>query len=313
MDQGAFDALTRLVASGRGTRRLTLRALSGALLIGGVGGVATRLGLGDVTAAKATKRQAKSSHKRGLRARKTHEQLQAQGRGNGKGRGKGKKGKGKGQKKPPPLPPGCEFCSECQMCQDGACVPDPALAGVPCLGSGATCSHCLNGVCTANAQRPCEDGVCARRGQCCPGEKWCEDHGSSTGFACVGESDCCPGQRKCSDGTCGTNTRCCPNEWKCLDGTCVAQGQCCTNERKCPDGSCVSAGACCSNEKLCPGGSCVAKDECCPGFIRCGDSCIDAGAYQCCGGKVCWKDSACCGTYCCPSPHRCCQGTCCFS
>ena len=295
MDQESFDDLTRSVAGGLGTRRQALRALSGALLGGGFGGVATWLSLIDETAAKAAKRPAKSRHNRGPRTEpKTHEQLQAQGRGRGKGKGKGKKGKGK--KKPPPLPPGCEFCNECQMCQDGACVTDSALAGVPCLGSGATCSHCQAGLCTANEQLPCADGLCARRGQCCPGEKWCPDHESSTGFACVGETDCCPGQRKCADGSCGSNTRCCPNEWKCLDGTCVAQSQCCTNERKCPDGSCVSSGACCPGEKLCPGASsCVGQDDCCPGQILCRGSCIDSDVYQCCGDKVCWKDSACCG------------------
>jgi hypothetical protein len=280
MDQEVFDDLTRSVASGLGTRRQALRALSGTLLRGAFGGVAVRVGLGDVTAAKATKHQAKPKRKRGPEAEgKEQGQLDAAGKGKGKGRGKGK-GKRKGRKKPPPLPPGCQACNECQMCRDGACVPDSALAGVPCLGSGATCSHCQAGVCTANEQRPCEDGFCARRGQCCPGEKYCSDPESSTGFACVGPTDCCPGQRKCSDGTCGTNTRCCPNEWKCADGTCVAQSQCCLNERKCPNGSCVSAGACCSDEKPCPDGTCVAAGATC----QCGEGKVACSGHPqgCC-------------------------------
>ena len=71
------------------------------------------------------------------------------------------------------------------MCQDGACVPDPALGGVPCDGSGAHCNYCLNGECIATEQRPCDDGFCPHRGQCCPGVKKCEDLAMPEGFVCI--------------------------------------------------------------------------------------------------------------------------------
>jgi hypothetical protein len=278
MDQEAFDDLTRSAAGGPGTRWQALRALSGALLSGGFGGVAAWLGLLDETAAKATKRRAKSRRKRGPRAEpKTHEQLHAQGRGKGKGMGKGKKGKGKGQKTPP-LPPGCQACNECQMCQDGACVPDSALAGVPCLGSGATCSHCLLGVCTANEQLPCPDGICVRRGQCCSGEKYCSDPESSTGFSCIDPNGCCPGQKTCGS-TCVSISACCPGEKRCGGGPCVSDATCCPDERQCRDGVCVAAGTCCLYERRC-GDTCIAKSQCCADQRQCGLDCIPA--HQCC-------------------------------
>src|SRR4029450_2461578 len=105
------------------------------------------------------------------RKRKGHEQPHAEGKGKRKGKKHHKPSPASPPPSPPPplppLPPGCETCNECQMCQDGTCVPDPALGGVPCQGSGPHCNYCLLGQCIATEQRPCDDGVCARRGQCC--------------------------------------------------------------------------------------------------------------------------------------------------
>lgn len=267
MDADRFDALSKTIMAGLGRRRMLAALLGGPL--------ASLLGSLE-TEARPKQRQRKGHGQ-------AHERRQDGGGASGhlaeaKRKIRGKK-RHKKPKSPPPLPPGCQNCNACQMCQDGACVPDPALGGVPCLGSGPTCSHCLNGVCTVNEQRPCDDGICVRRGTCCPGEKYCSDPESSTGFACVGQTDCCPPQRKCSDGTCGTNTRCCPNERKC-DGICYAQGECCPNERKCPGGVCVSAGACCPSETgahFCPPtpqhpqGVCCAPPFAlpCPIFVSC--------------------------------------------
>ena len=206
------------------------------------------------------------------------------------------------------------------MCKDGACVRDPALERVRCQGSGATCGYCQGGVCTPSDQRPCDDGVCPRKGQCCSGEKWCEDPESSTGFACVGETDCCPGQKKCRNGSCVTPRSCCPeapvppcsacgtvfcsngqyvceqkccaNEKPCADGTCVNKTDCCHGEKPCGNGVCVDSLSCCPNQKTCDAGICVDKDMCCPFYKKCPDgSCVKetecCGGQQRCGGMCC--------------------------
>jgi hypothetical protein len=218
MEMDRFDALTRTLSTADASRRQALRALGSLLLSGTLGGVAARLGLAEDAVARPKKRhkaKAKRHHKPQAE-RKGRERLQAAGKHH-------KKHKNKHHDKPkdpPPLPPGCQHCNECQMCQDGACVPDPDLGGVPCLESGATCSYCQSGTCTATDIPPCEDGLCARRGYCCPGEKYCPDHESPLGYACVGESDCCPGQKKCADGTCILRSGCCEQDKPQCDRAC---------------------------------------------------------------------------------------------
>jgi hypothetical protein len=188
------------------------------------------------------------------------------------------------------------------MCQGETCVPDAALDGVRCLGSGTSCGYCQGGQCAASVVPPCPDGSCPQHGQCCPGDKRCVEPESPTGYSCIWEDGCCPDQRKCAggcvykqtccpeerptcgqcgdicvngtwrcsalkpcaDGSCLAPDECCPEQWTCADGSCVAQDECCPDERRCPDGACVSEGACCPGEKLCAGGDCVAQNECCP-------------------------------------------------
>src|SRR5215212_3852748 len=234
MDQTTFDALTRSVVSEAGTRRAVVRLLAGTVL----GALTAHLSPAEGAAGKAKRHsaKAKSAHQEpGHRSPKRRGQadphqnaargVQSEGKHKGKDKGKHHKQTPQDPTPLPPLPPGCEGCNECQMCQDGACVPDSALAGVPCLGSGATCSHCLLGVCTANEQLPCPDGICVRRGQCCSGEKYCSDPESSTGFSCIDPTGCCPSQKKCSN-TCVSISACCPGEKRCGGGPCVSDATC---------------------------------------------------------------------------------------
>jgi hypothetical protein len=278
MDADRFDAFSKTVVTGFGRRRMLSTLLSGTM---------ASLLAGLETDARPKKTQSKdhgythdrhrhggaSGHHAGAK-RKAHGQPHAE---------RNRKGKKRRKKSPasplPPLPPGCQNCNECQMCQDGACVPDTSQGGVPCQGSGALCNYCLDGVCTATQQHPCDDGVCVHRGQCCPGQRKCDDLGMPEGFYCIPETNCCPGLKRC------------PN------GTCIIVEACCPGQRKCPDNSCIPAGQTCS---------------CGPGKAPCGGSCIDTSVYQCCGDKVCWVDSICCDGYCCHAGMHCCGTTCCF-
>jgi hypothetical protein len=303
MEHGHFDELTRSVAGGTETRRTVLRLLAGSVL----GGLAARLGMTEAAEAK-KKPKPKRRPKRKPPARPR-----------AAGKGKGKKGKGKGKKQPPPLPPGCQSCTECQMCLDGACVPDPVLNGVRCLGSGAACGYCQGGACAASVVPPCADGVCPPHGQCCAEDRRCPDAENDAGFACIDPATmCCPDEKRCAsgcvyrkacceedrprcgpcgdicvngtwrcsagnpcaDGSCVAQDACCPEQWTCADGTCVAQDQCCQEEKPCGAGVCVSANQCCPGEKPCAGGSCVAETACCPDQKLCDGSCI--GEAECC-------------------------------
>ena len=171
MDQEHFDDLTRTLADAGETRRAAVRLLAGGML----GSLAAWLGMADAAEAKAKPKKPKGKSRRKRKSqseRKMHGSLLAQGKGKGKRKKPTRKSPAPPPPSPlPPLPPGCESCNECQMCQDGACVPDPALGGVPCQGSGPHCNYCLNGLCIATEQRPCDDGFCVHRGQCCPGRE----------------------------------------------------------------------------------------------------------------------------------------------
>jgi hypothetical protein len=274
MDQEHFDDLTRAVGSGVRPRRQVLRALGGVLLSCAFGGVAARLGMDDVTAAKATKHQAKPKHKRRLQAKQEAPgQLRAAGKGKGRRKGKGK-GKDKHHDKRPQNPP-----------------PSPPQ---PCV------HQCPN------------NGPCVGASECCPGEKKCPDRESPTGLSCLGADDCCPDQKKCAGGCvyrqaccpeerpqCGPTEEVlcvngqyecspsCPNGRPCPDGSCVVQGECCPGERLCGGSICVAAGACCAGEQPCADGSCVAEEQCCP-ELQCGEGC-------CPDGMSCHHTGTCCG------------------
>ena len=77
----------------------------------------------------------------------------AAGRGFDQSAVAGSKKKKKGKKKPPPLPPGCRDCGDCEMCQNGACAPDPELDLVRCLESPDDRTASVTSVRTAPASR----------------------------------------------------------------------------------------------------------------------------------------------------------------
>jgi hypothetical protein len=362
MENKQFDALTRRLSEGESSRRQTLCMLGGALFSTALGAVAACIGFADDTEARAKPSHEKAKkHKHheapsqpapaGQRVAKSQTHLksggvQSEGKNKGKGKGNGK-GKGKGHK-PPSLPPGCEDCTECQMCKRGACVPDPALERVRCQGSGATCGYCQAGVCTPSEERPCQDGVCPRKGQCCPeeGTKQCIDHDLPRGFycvdknvccpdtertcasgsclprtaccpeqkrcgptLCVGQHECCPGQKQCANGACVAADTCCPEQWTCADGSCMPQDQCCPDEQRCPDGSCLSRGVCCRGQRQCNDGSCVGSDECCPSATPC-NSCQVRVCVD--GEYVCrpGPDGTNCQMFPGDAPGFCCHGQC---
>jgi hypothetical protein len=227
MDHEEFDALTRTMADGGTTRRAALRFVSGGLL----GVLAARLGLPEDAAATPKKRKRRPEPKR-------HDSLQAEG--------KRRKKRRKKPQEPPPLPPGCQQCNDCEMCQDGVCVPDVDLEGVRCQGSGAACGYCQFGQCAPSVVPPCADGVCPQREQCCSEEKRCPDRESESGWACVGKDDCCPDEKRCANG-CVDRRACCPEDRpRC--------GQC--------GEICVNGTWQCSAQKPC-GGECIPEDECC--------------------------------------------------
>jgi hypothetical protein len=307
LDIERFDGFTRHMAGTGSSRRQALRVLGAMLLLGTLNGVAAHLGLAETAAAKAKKPNAKAKQKRkNQAARKEYGPLRAAGKRKGKGKGKGKKHR---PNPPPLLPPGCQNCTECQMCQDGNCVPDPALAGVRCLGSGATCGYCQAGQCAGSAVPACPDGTCPQSGQCCSGEKRCVDPESPTGFICLGEEDCCPDQKKCAGG-CVYKQACCPEErpscgqcgeicvngtWqcsaqkKCADGSCKAQDECCPEEWTCADGSCVAQDQCCPEEKRCDDGSCISADSCCTKALPA--HCHEYQEQVCCDGDLVCRES----------------------
>ena len=195
MESYQFDLLAQTLSSSGVCRRQVARTLVGALLGGAFAGVAARLGLtGSSAKQKHTSRKHAHHPSHHPASRHRHpKDVHSQGKGK-KHHKKRKNPQSPPSSPPPPLPPGCQSCNECQMCQDGACVADPDLNGVRCLGSGASCGYCAGGQCAAASVPPCPDGTCPQAGQCCPGEQRCPDPApeSPTGFACVGWTTAAP-------------------------------------------------------------------------------------------------------------------------
>jgi hypothetical protein len=299
MDDCHFDRIVRLLAGEGETRRGVLRLLTG----GALGLLASRLGSAEDARAKKPKRKPRRRPARMRSKTKPQGSLQAEGKR------KGKKRRKKPQE-PPPLPPGCQQCNDCQMCQDGVCVPDPALEGVRCLGSGAICGYCQSGQCIASDRQPCPDGVCPQRGKCCPGERQCVDPESAPGWSCI-----------------DPETMCCPDEKRCRDD-CIPRDTCCDEDRPqcgpCEELFCNRHGhwfcsaKCCPDQKDCGGGECVAEDECCPGETRCNGACKPNPPCSFpCGEVVCEEGEPICrprqvdeGEICAGIGTVCCKGLC---
>jgi hypothetical protein len=223
MDQEEFDALTRSVASGLGSRRHALRALGGGLLSGAFAVVAVRLGLDNVIAAKAKHRPQVE--------RKAHEQLQAAGKGKHKGKGHGKHH----DKKPKECDGLVKLCQQCEkpVCIDG------------------------DWVCVSNGEKSCRDGSCALRGECCPGEGHCNQ--CEQPVCADGDWVCrTNGQKPCLDGTCIPEDACCPNAP--IPDCAECQEAVCTNgELVCrPKANCVY---CTPESQVHCGAGCCLKDN----------------------------------------------------
>jgi hypothetical protein len=232
MDQEEFDALTRSVASGLGSRRHALRALGGGLLGGALGGVATCLGSTDIVeATKAKQQRAKPKHKQQPQAeRNAHEQLQAAGKGKHKGKGHGKHH----DKKPKECDGLVKLCQQCEkpVCIDG------------------------DWVCVSNGEKSCRDGSCALRGECCPGEGHCNQ--CEQPVCADGDWVCrTNGQKPCLDGTCIPEDACCPNApipdcAECQEAVCTNGELVCRPKANCvycpPDWTVHCGEGCCSKD-----------------------------------------------------------------
>ena len=298
MDHDDFDELTRSVASGLGTRRQALRALGGALLSGTLADVAGRLGLMEVTAAKA-KQQAKPKHKRTAQAEhKAHWQRRAAGKGKGKGKNKHHPKKPQNSSPPSPCAYQCPNNGPCvgqnECCPGEKRCPDrESPTGFVCLGADDCCPD----------QKKCAGG-CIYRQACCDDDPYPLCDPSEEVLCLNGTYECAP---------------CCPNGRPCPDRSCVAQDQCCPGERSCGGSICVAAGKCCAGEQPCANGSCVAEGQCCP-ELQCGEG-------GCCpDGMSCHHGGTCCGvptggtywTCVCASGYtggcngQCCKTGCCY-
>lgn len=292
MENEQFDTLTRQLSDAGSSRRQALRALAGVFLGGALGGVAARLGLTEVAAAKAKRHVAKPKQKRRSQAeRRAQGQLQTEG-----------KRKGKKKRKKPNLKPLCAL-SDCED-RGGTCCPDQscAAAGACCPDmyrcDGGTCVDPLEACCPG--QKKCDGGACVSVDECCPGKKWCP------GDYCIPKEECCPGGipplcSECQRIVCQNGSYVCgPNPFV----------------KECPDGSCVSLDTCCPDDQPqcgqceildCENGQAVCKENrevCGPGGEPDPETCRCKYCEETCDPvtKMCHSN--------CPEGHRCEEGQC---
>jgi hypothetical protein len=227
-------------------------------------------------------------------------------------------------------PGGCpEPDAGCQMCQDGACVTDPALEGVSC--GSELCHVCQGGRCVAAGEQEfCGDcGVC-QAGACVPASaqecgmcRLCVDgfcteaeDGVDCPTAAGGAGTCCNGscEEPCTNGCLANPDEGClctrPPAGLTYCPLSATQSDKCVNLQTDPT-NCGSCGTAC-NPVACSGGQCVTCDEpgalcgipghfgCCPS----GYSCAGAlgGNLTCCkvpitGDCVCVADSIPCDEF----------------
>jgi hypothetical protein len=232
MDHRQFDAVTRDLAGGVGSRRAAARLLAaGALSV-----LAGRFGA-TVGRAKQKSRAERQSHGRlqheGKHKRKHQKHHQSQP---------------EPQPQPQPSPQGCSAA-----CTDsgGRCC-----AGGSCAPPGSCCPD----------QRRCDDGSCIARDQCCPGKKPCTDR------SCVAIDQCCPNEPApvcgtCETATCQLGVMGCAPVTQCDHGrsvnpqTCechcpsghqiLLNGDCCPNNLACVRDPSGHATICCSDDTIC--------------------------------------------------------------
>jgi hypothetical protein len=214
MDHEHFDALTRSLGGGAGTRRALL-----GLLAGGALGAFGRFSLAAVVEAK--------PHRKGKNRGKD--------KGKDKGKGKGPKGDCPATKKWCPghgcvvkelCCPGQRLCGDGKCIGQGRCCPDERKCRHGCIPSDSCCGD----------ERPCDGGGCAPLNGCCPNEKDCEG-------MCIPKTECCeaePGPGPlcdhCHEPGCANGKQVCqpkpppPCSWaetfNCATGKCECKGSC---------------------------------------------------------------------------------------
>ncbi|MBR57225.1 MAG: hypothetical protein CMH54_04120 [Myxococcales bacterium] len=183
---------------------------------------------------------------------------------------------------------GCDDCTPAQICENGACIPDPECDGLTWEGC------CDNGVLLW-----CEDGDhkewnCGNPNNC----GWAEDEGyylcnhqgeGPPEFPMECSSECEPqcNNADCGPDGCGGSCGSCDDNEICTDtGQCqppICEPQC--QGKECgPDGCGGNCGSC-SGVSTCINGSCVGPGASC-GDIPTTGTCIDNVAHQCHSGTV---------------------------
>lgn len=266
MDHGAFDALTRALASGAGPRRAAMRLLSG----GALAGLVARFGLEDVTA--------KKKHGKRHGDKKPSGQLHATGKKHNRHKKRDKKKDKDKPKEPKPEQPGecyprCTTGKRC--CPDGECV----TIGSACCSNERTCDETIKVTCVqpdacCEYERECEDGSCRGLTECCPEQRECPN-------ACLPRDACCPGEQKCADGKCYPEDGCCPEKKTCTGGVCIARDECCPLKPICDE---CEVAVCDRGTWTCLGNGGQCQEGCCPLGYWChplGSCCTDGPPFFC--------------------------------
>jgi hypothetical protein len=201
-----FDALVRQLSQNGASRRRAMRVLTGGLLGGTLAGIAARLGLAEIAAARP-----KSKHKR-----KPHGALQTAGK---------RRKKHRKQRSQPQLPPSTATPTP---------TPTPGLCPSDCTGRGGRC--CADGSCLAIDQC-CPDAPPPVCGAC---DVQACDHGVmvcvSLEVPCVGDLDFNPQTCRCE----------CPSGSDLLDDglTCCPHAKACYFNDGRPTGCCTGGDTC---------------------------------------------------------------------
>lgn len=229
----------------------------------------------------------------------------------------------------PDLAQDSQTCAGCQICDNGQCVPDPAIvcAALTQCHEAGVCDP-ATGACTNPAKA---NGASCDDGNSCTTDDACQD-GVCIGTPkdCAAEGDVCNDPICRTDGTCGKNpkpdgTSCnadndsCTSGDSCQAGVCTAGAgvDCSTLDDGCNTGSCRSSNGQCISQAKADGTLCGTDGACLAGVCQAavcreiGDTCNPAA---CCTNRVpasCVSGECCVleGQYC-EEDGDCCTGTC---